>query len=53
MLETGELLDLAPGKYKDVELYWHSWRVQSPKLEKLTEQVIAAATRALGPHAEN
>ncbi|MGO4381999.1 LysR family transcriptional regulator ArgP [Pseudoduganella sp. RAF53_2] len=53
MLETGELLDLAPGKYKDVELYWHSWRVQSPKLEKLTEQVIAAAARALGPHAEN
>lgn len=47
MLETGELVDLAPGKYLDVQLYWHSWRIQSPRLVRLTEEVIAAAGRAL------
>jgi len=53
MINTGELVDLAPGKYKDVELYWHSWRVQSPKLEKLSAEVIAAAAAALAGHAGN
>jgi LysR family transcriptional regulator (chromosome initiation inhibitor) len=53
MINTGELVDLAPGKYKDVELYWHSWRVQSPKLEMLSAQVIAAAGEALGTQAGN
>lgn len=47
MLESGELVDLAPGKYLDVQLYWHSWRIQSPRLVRLTEEVIAAAGRAL------
>lgn len=47
MLETGELVDLAPGKYLDVQLYWHSWRIQSPRLVRLTEEVLAAAGRAL------
>jgi LysR family transcriptional regulator (chromosome initiation inhibitor) len=53
MISSGELVDLAPGRYKDVELYWHSWRVQSPKLEKLSAQVMAAAAQALGKQAEN
>ncbi|XLZ72045.1 LysR family transcriptional regulator ArgP [Massilia sp. SR12] len=47
MLESGELVDLAPGKYLDVQLYWHSWRIQSPRLVRLTEEVLAAAGRAL------
>jgi LysR family transcriptional regulator (chromosome initiation inhibitor) len=47
LLESGELIDLAPGKYTDVSLYWHSWRVQSPKLERLSETVLAAASQAL------
>jgi LysR family transcriptional regulator (chromosome initiation inhibitor) len=51
MIKTGELLDLAPGKYMDVDLYWHSWRVQSPKLEKLSAQVMAAAGKALAHQA--
>jgi len=46
-VESGELIDLVPGKYLDVHLYWHYWKIQSPKLEKLTEQVLAAAGRAL------
>ncbi|AKU21608.1 LysR family transcriptional regulator ArgP [Massilia sp. NR 4-1] len=46
-LETGKLTDLAPGRYLDVHLYWHSWRVQSPRLEKLSAEAIAAARRVL------
>lgn len=47
LLEAGELVDLAPGKYLDVQLYWHYWRIQSPRLVMLTEEVLAAAGRAL------
>ena len=47
LVETGDLLDLAPDKPTDVILYWHAWRVQSPKLERLSAQVLAAARSAL------
>ena len=43
------LIDLAPDRPTDVALYWHSWRVQSPKMERLSAQVIAAARLALLP----
>jgi LysR family transcriptional regulator (chromosome initiation inhibitor) len=46
-VEAGVLVDLAPGKPTDVMLYWHAWRVQSPKLERLSAQVICAAREAL------
>lgn len=49
LLQSGELVDLAPGKFSDVLLYWHAWRVQSPKLERLSAQVVAAARAALLP----
>ena len=47
LVGTGELLDLAPDKPTDVMLYWHAWRVQSPKLERLSAQVLTAARAAL------
>lgn len=50
-VERGYLHDLAPGKWTDVPLYWHSWRVQSPKMERLSKQVIAAARAAFAPAA--
>lgn len=46
-IETGELIDLAPGKYMDVPLFWHAWRVQSPALERLGQAVVSAARSAL------
>jgi LysR family transcriptional regulator (chromosome initiation inhibitor) len=46
-LARGALVDLAPAKPTDVLLYWHAWRVQSPKLERLSAQVVAAARAAL------
>ncbi|MES2260154.1 MAG: LysR family transcriptional regulator ArgP [Pseudomonadota bacterium] len=45
--DNSGLHDLAPGKYTDVALHWHSWRVQSPKLERLSAEVIATAHRVL------
>ena len=50
-IEDGVLIDLAPDKPTDVELYWHAWRVQSPKLERLSAQLITAARAALRPAA--
>lgn len=52
LVECGELRDLAPGKYSDVALYWHAWRVQSPKLERLSERVVAAARAVLRASSE-
>lgn len=49
LIERGGLVDLAPGKYSDVALYWHAWRVQSPKLERLSARVVAAARALLLP----
>ncbi|MES2128138.1 MAG: LysR family transcriptional regulator ArgP [Pseudomonadota bacterium] len=48
-IDEGILLDLAPGKWSDVPLYWHAWRVQSPKMERLSERVVEAARTALRP----
>lgn len=47
LVERGELVDLAPGRVSDVVLYWHAWRVQSPKLERLSAQVLATARDTL------
>ena len=47
LMEKGELTDVSPGKYIDVPLYWHAWRVQSPVLEQLGEAIMKAASRAL------
>ena len=47
-LSDGELLDLAPDAPRDVALYWHTWKVQSPRMEYLSRQIVAAAPRILG-----
>jgi LysR family transcriptional regulator (chromosome initiation inhibitor) len=47
LLASGELIDLAPGKYEDVRLFWHSWRVQPPNIERLGERIVNAARAAL------
>jgi len=30
-----------------VALYWHTWKVQSPRMEQLSRQIIAAARSML------
>ena len=46
-IDKGVLIDLAPDKPTDVMLYWHAWRVQSPKLERLSTRMMAVARAAL------
>lgn len=41
------LVDLSPGDWVDVPLYWQHWNLDSPVLESLTSAVRAAAAAAL------
>jgi LysR family transcriptional regulator (chromosome initiation inhibitor) len=44
----GELVEmLTPKTPADVALYWHTWKVQSPRMEQLSRQIIAAARTML------
>ncbi len=49
MLENGSLVDLAPALYVDVPLYWHAWRIQPPRLERMGAALVAAAREVLLP----
>ncbi|GIG19468.1 putative transcriptional regulator, LysR family protein [Cellulomonas chitinilytica] len=46
--EAGTLVDVAPGAWLDVPLFWQHWSVRTPTLDDLTARVVAAA-RALRP----
>lgn len=48
-LAAGELVEIAPGQYLDVPLYWHRWRLGSQALNTLTGTVREAASRSLRP----
>lgn len=49
MLEEGSLVDLAPGLSVDVPLYWHAWRIQPPRLERMGAALVQGARRVLLP----
>lgn len=49
MLADGRLVDLAPALYVDVPLYWHAWRVQPPRLERMGTALVEAARQVLLP----
>ncbi len=42
-LQAGEMVDLLPGRFIDVPLYWHHWHNQSPKQARLNQQLVAQA----------
>lgn len=46
-IAAGRGVDLAPGRYLDVPLYWQYWRMESTVLTALTTAVRAAAATAL------
>ncbi|MGK9064479.1 HTH-type transcriptional regulator ArgP [Stutzerimonas chloritidismutans] len=46
-LAHGDVVDLAPDAPLDIALYWHTWKVQSPRMENLSRQIIEAAPRIL------
>jgi len=45
--ERGVLVDLAPNRPTDVALYWHAWKVQSPRMERLSRTLVAQARKML------
>ncbi len=51
-MQSGGLVDLCPGAYLDVPLYWHCWQVQPPKLARLPKLLRAAAAGYLVQQAD-
>jgi len=49
MLDAGLLVDLTPELYMDVPLYWHAWRIQPPRLERMGAALVKAARAVLLP----
>jgi LysR family transcriptional regulator (chromosome initiation inhibitor) len=49
MLEAGLLVDLTPDRFVDVPLFWHAWRIQPPRLERMGAALVKAARAALLP----
>ncbi|WP_296942518.1 LysR family transcriptional regulator ArgP [uncultured Massilia sp.] len=49
MLASGALVDLAPGLHVDVPLYWHAWRIQPPRLERMGTALVKGARAVLLP----
>lgn len=49
LMDSRALVDIAPGHYLDVPLYWHRWRCNSKNLELLTAAVRKHAMRTLLP----
>ncbi len=45
---SGDLVDLCPGQTAVVDLYWHCWKAQSPRLAVFNEKMVAVARRLLG-----
>ena len=46
MLE-GSVVDVAPGRSLDIQLYWHCWNLESELLDALTAALTSAAGQAL------
>lgn len=49
LLDSGDLVDVTPGLFVDVPLYWHAWQIQPVRLERMGTQLIAAARKVLLP----
>ena len=46
-LADGAVVDLAADRPLDISLYWHTWKVQSPRMENLSRQIVEAAPKIL------
>lgn len=45
--QEGLLVDIAPQRPTDVALYWHTWKLQSPRMERLSKTLVEAARHIL------
>jgi LysR family transcriptional regulator (chromosome initiation inhibitor) len=52
LLDSGELVNLAPQVVLPVNLYWHCWNLHSVVIDRLTAALAGAAARALGGNPE-
>lgn len=48
-LAQGQLVDVAPGHWLPIALYWHCWNLQSTVLDTLTRALTEHAARVLEP----
>lgn len=46
-LQSGALMDLFPGQWVDVPLFWHHWQREAPQAARLTLAIKAAAGKLL------
>lgn len=46
-LAAGSVVEIVPGRFLDVPLYWHCWRLDAPILKTLTQAVRRAAAGTL------
>jgi LysR family transcriptional regulator, chromosome initiation inhibitor len=46
-LPSGRLVDLFPGQFVDVPLFWHHWQREAPQAGRLTLAIKAAAGKLL------
>jgi LysR family transcriptional regulator (chromosome initiation inhibitor) len=46
-LSAGRLVDLAPGRYTEVRLYWQRWNLSSPLLDAVSDAVRSGARSSL------
>lgn len=48
-IADGTVVDVAPGRSIDIQLYWHCWNLESELLDALTAALTTAAADALVP----
>ncbi|WP_165312319.1 LysR family transcriptional regulator ArgP [Vibrio ziniensis] len=46
-LEQGLLVDITPGSYIDQQLYWHHWQLETGRLKKCSQAIVAYAIKTL------
>lgn len=49
LLEQGKVVELTPGRYLAIPLYWHVWNLKSEHIQHLTQTLLKVAGQALDP----
>jgi LysR family transcriptional regulator, chromosome initiation inhibitor len=47
VMASGDLIDLMPGYFIDIPLYWHHWNQESAQAARLTQAVVKSAHQQL------
>ena len=47
LMQTGQLIDLAPAHAVDVALYWHHWELEPPMARDITALIVQIASQQL------